>query len=121
MSTAGQKPTDAVLLMRNAAGVRYTPAGGGRVLFVRDDNLYAQTLNRRDRRLKGDPELIQQGVASRGTSASFSVSRSGVVVWRPGRAMLPQVTIFDRRGAQLARPARRPSQGPSNSRRTKPV
>ena len=43
------KPTDAVLLMRNAAGVRYTPAGGGRVLFVRDDNLYAQTLNRRDR------------------------------------------------------------------------
>ena len=33
------KPIDPVLLTRNAAGIRYTPAGGGRVLFVRNDNL----------------------------------------------------------------------------------
>ena len=95
------KPIDPVLLTRNAAGIRYTPSGGGRVLFVRNDNLYAQTLNRQTRRLEGDPEPIQQGVATRGTSALFSVSRSGVVVWRPGRAVLAQVTIFDRHGQRV--------------------
>ena len=82
VEAAGREPTDAVLLMRNAAGVRYTPAGGGRVLFVRNDNLYAQTLNRRTRRLEGDPELMQQGVASRGTVPRFrcpapALSRGG--------------------------------------------
>ena len=47
------KPIDPVLLTRNAAGVRYTPAGGGRVLFVRNDNLYAQTLNRKAPKTRG--------------------------------------------------------------------
>jgi hypothetical protein len=95
------RPTDPVLLTRNASGIRYTPAGGGRVLFVRNDGLYAQALNRTARKLEGDPELIQQGVATRGTSAFFSVSRSGVVVWRPGRAVLAQVTMFDRSGQPI--------------------
>ena len=71
------------------------------MLFVRNDNLYAQTLNRKARKLDGDPELIQQGVATRGSSAFFSVSRSGVVVWRPGRAVLAEVTIFDRQGQRI--------------------
>jgi len=95
------RPIDPVLLTRNAAGIRYTPAGGGRVLFVRNDNLYAQALNRKARKLDGDPQLIQQGVARRGSSAFFSVSRSGVVVWRPGQAVLAQVTIFDRDGQRI--------------------
>ena len=59
------RPADPVLLTRNAGGIRYTPAGGGRVLFVRNDNLYTQALNRKARRLEGDPQLIQQGVATR--------------------------------------------------------
>ena len=71
------------------------------MLFVRNDNLYAQALNRTARTLEGDPELIHQGVATRGASAFFSVSRSGVVVWRPGRAVLAQVTMFDRRGERI--------------------
>jgi hypothetical protein len=95
------KPAEPTLLMRNQTEPRYTPAGGGRLLFVRNDNLYAQTLNRRTRRLEGDPELVQQGVSSRGRAAHFSVSRSGIVVWRPGRAVLAQVTIFDRRGTPV--------------------
>ena len=86
--------------MKNATAVRYTPAGGGRILFVRNDNLYAQTLNRTTRTLEGGPELIQQRVASSPSfyAAHFSVSRTGVVAWRPGTAGLSQVTIFDRRG-----------------------
>ena len=78
-------------------------AGGGRILFVRNDNLYAQTLNRTARTLEGEPELIQQRVASSPSFyvAHFSVSRTGVVAWRPGTAGLSQVTIFDREGKEI--------------------
>jgi len=94
---------DPVLLMKNATAARYTPAGGGRILFVRNDNLYAQTLNRTTRTLEGAPELIQQRVASSPSfyAAHFSVSRTGVVAWRPGTAGLSQVTIFDRGGKEI--------------------
>ena len=97
------RAADPVLLMKNATAVRYTPAGGGRILFVRNDNLYAQTLNRTTRTLEGGPELIQQRVASSPSfyAAHFSVSRSGVVAWRPGTAGLSQVTIFDRQGKEI--------------------
>jgi hypothetical protein len=95
------KAADPVLLMKNAIGYRYTPAGAGRVLFVRGGNLYGQILNRKTRRLEGDPELVQQGVASGGATAYFSVSRSGVVAWRPGHVAPPQVTIFDRQGKPI--------------------
>ena len=97
------RAADPVLLMKNATAVRYTPAGGGRILFVRNDNLYAQTLNRTTRTLEGGPELIQQRVASSPSFyvAHFSVSRTGVVAWRPGTAGLSQVTIFDRQGKEI--------------------
>ena len=97
------RAADPVLLMKNATAVRYTPAGGGRILFVRNDNLYAQTLNRTTRTLEGGPELIQQRVASSPSfyAAHFSVSRTGVVAWRPGTAGLSQVTIFDRGGKEI--------------------
>jgi eukaryotic-like serine/threonine-protein kinase len=97
------RAADLVLLMKNATTVRYTPAGGGRILFVRNDNLYAQTLNRMARKLEGEPELVQQGVASSPSfgRAHFSVSRTGVVAWRPGTAGLSQVTIFDRKGREI--------------------
>ena len=97
------RAADPVLLMKNATAVRYTPAGGGRILFVRNDNLYAQTLNRTTRTLEGGPELIQQRVASSPSfyAAHFSVSRMGVVAWRPGTAGLSQVTIFDREGKEI--------------------
>jgi len=95
--------TNAATLRAACEAVRYTPAGGGRVLFVRNDNLYAQTLNRTRRTLEGEPELIQQRVASSPSfyAAHFSVSRTGVVAWRPGTAGLSQVTIFDRQGKEI--------------------
>ena len=94
---------DPVLLMKNATAARYSTAGGGRILFVRNDNLYAQTLDRTARTLKGEPELVEQRVASSPSFyvAHFSVSRTGVVAWRPGRAGLSQVTIFDRQGNEV--------------------
>jgi len=97
------RATDPVLLMKNATAARYTPAGGGRVLFVRNDNLYAQKLNRKARKMEGDIELVQQNVASSPAfgCAHFSVSRTGVVAWRPGKAGLSQVTIFDRQGREI--------------------
>src|SRR2546428_427681 len=98
-----RRAADPVLLMKNATAARYTPAGGGRLLFVRNDNLYAQMLNRTARKLEGEPELVQQRVASSPAFyvAHFSVSRTGVVAWRPGTAGLSQVTIFDRQGREI--------------------
>ncbi|HYV29937.1 MAG TPA: hypothetical protein VEO53_02325, partial [Candidatus Binatia bacterium] len=97
------RATDPVLLMKNATAARYTPAGGGHILFVRNDNLYAQTLNRTARKLEGEPKLVQQSVGSSPAfhRAHFSVSRTGVVAWRPGTAGLSQVTIFDRQGREV--------------------
>jgi serine/threonine protein kinase len=92
-----------VRLMQNPTAAHYTPAGGGRVLFVRNDNLYSQRLNLRERKLEGDPDLVQTGVASSTSvaEADFSVSRSGLVAWRPGTQALSQVTAFDRQGKQV--------------------
>ena len=86
-----------VLLLKNSTPARYTPAGGGRVLYVRNDNLYAQRFNRGSRKLEGEPELLLQGVSS-GVRGNFSVARNGTVAWRPGTAAYSQVTEFDRAG-----------------------
>ncbi len=99
------KAVDPVLLLKNQTAARYTPAGGGRILFVRNDNLYSQKLNRRTRRLEGEAELAAQGVASQPSTgtprAEFSVARNGTVAWRPGRAGVSQATEFDRNGNQI--------------------
>ena len=96
---------DPVLLLKNETAARYTPAGGGRLLFVRNDNLYAQRLNREQRVLEGDAELVVEGVASEPGSgfpeASFSVARTGTVAWQAGRAALSQITIFNREGKEI--------------------
>jgi len=99
------KAVNPALLMRNDTAASFTPAGGGRVLFVRNDNLYSQKLDVQGRRLTGDSKLLQRGVASIPgvfvDHAAFSVSRSGAIAWRPGKAALNQVTIFDRRGKEI--------------------
>jgi hypothetical protein len=99
-----------VRLMQNPTAAHYTPAGGGLILSVRNDNLYSQRLNLKERKLEGDPELVQQGVASAPGLAlgDFSVSRSGLVAWRPGTQALSQVMVFDRQGKRVG------TFGPSN-------
>jgi hypothetical protein len=91
-----------VLLFKNDTAAHYTPEGGGRLLFVRNDNLYAQSLDIEKWKLDRDPELIQRGIASEPavSNALFSVARSGAVAWRPGTAALSQMTVFDRHGKQ---------------------
>ncbi|HTX35691.1 MAG TPA: protein kinase [Bryobacteraceae bacterium] len=99
------KAMNPVLLTKNETAASYTPAGGGRLLFVRNGNLYSQKLDRRARKLVGEAGLVQAGIFSIPVAsvshASFSVSRTGVVASRPGRAALNQVTIFDRQGKEL--------------------
>jgi hypothetical protein len=95
---------DGVRLMQTDSAPHYTPAGGGRLLFVRNDNLYWQRLNRASRALEGAPELVLAGVASQPAGsfrADFSVSRSGTIAWRPGTAASTQATTFDRQGTRL--------------------
>src|SRR5438045_4191710 len=67
------------------------------------NGLYAQKLDLKRRKLEGNAELVQQGVASTPAvfTAHFSVSRSGALTWKPGTAGLSQVTIFDRTGKQI--------------------
>ncbi len=101
----GGKAVNPTLLLRNDTAASYTPAGGGRVLFVRNDNLYSQKLDRKGRKMAGDAELLQQDVAStpgnRLDRAEFSVSLNGVIAWRPGKAALSRVTMFDRSGKEI--------------------
>jgi serine/threonine protein kinase/Tol biopolymer transport system component len=97
-------------LFKNDTAASYTPADGGRLLFVRNDNLYSQRFNRAARALDGEPELLVRGVASQPVlyRADFSVAENGAIAWRPGHAGLSQVIVYDRRGARVttAGPAR---------------
>jgi serine/threonine protein kinase len=97
------KAADPVLLMKNDTMVHYTPSGGGRVLFVRDSNLYARKLNVAKRTLEGEAELLERGVASAPEFVLplFSVSRSGAVVWRSGGVAASQLVTFNRQGKQI--------------------
>jgi DNA-binding winged helix-turn-helix (wHTH) protein/Tol biopolymer transport system component len=92
-----------ILLRRNTTAGHYTPSGGGRLLYVRSDKLYAQKLNVHLGTLEGEPERVVDGVYSESgwsspLRASFSVSRNGVLAWLGGRVGLAQLTWFDRRG-----------------------
>jgi eukaryotic-like serine/threonine-protein kinase len=99
------KAVNPVLLLKNQTAAGYTPAGSGRILFVRNDNLYSQRLNHKARKLEGEAELVAKGVASQPSSdtnrGDFSVARNGTVAWRPGKAALSQVTVFDRQGKSI--------------------
>ena len=101
------KATDVTLLMKNETAAQYTAAGGGRLLYVREDDLYSQKLDLKRRRLAGDATFVQRGVASNpgqsSNRAAFSVSRSGTIAWRAGKAARNQVTIFDRHGREAGR------------------
>jgi hypothetical protein len=97
------KAVDPRLLFSNDTSAAFTSAGGGHILFVRSDNLYSQKFDVTGRHLMGDPQLIQERVASNPTfrNAYFSVSSTGTVVWRSGTAVTSQVTVFDRKGNRI--------------------
>jgi len=101
-----KKIVDPTLLLVNETAARYTPAANGRLLFVRNDNLYSQKLNLSARKLEGEAAVVAEGVTSNPYAlirrADFSVARNGTVVWRPGKAAMSQVTVFDRSGRPIA-------------------
>ena len=99
----GGQVVDVKPLFKNETAAGYTPADGGRLLFVRNDNLYSQRFNRGARAMEGEPELVVRGVASQPTleRADFSVAENGAIAWRPGRAGLSQVVVRDRSGARV--------------------
>ena len=94
---------DPVLLFKNNTAAHYSPASGGRIFFVRNDNLYAQKLDLKGRKVQGDADLVERGVASDPWfhEAHFSVSQARALAWHPGTAALSQVTIFDRSGKTI--------------------
>ena len=49
----GRKAVDPQMLFSNETAARFTSAGGGRILFVRNDNLYSQKIDVKARRLIG--------------------------------------------------------------------
>jgi eukaryotic-like serine/threonine-protein kinase len=100
----GTRAANPTLLFANDTAAAYTSAGGGRVLFVRNDNLYAQKLDIKARKISGNPELVQTHVVSTPAflNAAFSVSNSGTIVWRSGTSVLSQVIVFDRKGNRIS-------------------
>jgi Tol biopolymer transport system component len=97
------KAVDAKFLFNNDTSAMFTPAGGGRIVFVRDDNLYSQKLDLSARKLVGEPQLVQEHVVSDPgpRNANFSVSRSGTLAWRSGTAIVSQLIAFDRKGNRM--------------------
>lgn len=98
---SGQWTLRPVRLMANRAGeARFSPMLEGSVLFLRGDDLYAQHLNLSQKRMEGEAKLVLRAVASLPLFGNneFSVSDTGSLVWRPGRAVLGQLTWFDRKG-----------------------
>ena len=92
-----------ILLIKNVAGGRYSPWGGDKLLYLENDNLYAQRLNVIRGALEGPAEEVLDGVVSEPGRhiVRFSVSRNGVLVWRGGSVALAQLTWFDRAGKVL--------------------
>jgi len=90
-------------LLKNATAGHYSPARGGRLLYVRDDKLFAQKIDIARGKIEGPPERMVDDVFSEPIMrrAQFSVSRDDVLVWRSGRASLVQMTWFDRAGKAL--------------------
>jgi eukaryotic-like serine/threonine-protein kinase len=91
------------MLLSNDTSAAFTPAAGGRILFVRGDSLYSQKFDVAARQLAGEPELVQERVATYATTrtANISVSSGGTIAWRSGTAVVSQTTVLDRKGASL--------------------
>jgi eukaryotic-like serine/threonine-protein kinase len=75
----------------------------GYLLFLRDNDLVAQSFDSRRFELGGNPFLVAEHLAN-GTNrwtSDFSVSSNGVLVWRGGFNSRPQLVWLDRSGRQI--------------------
>ena len=79
----------------------YLPPGW--LLFLRQDTLVAQRINTTRGELTGNPITVADpvGFETVASSGAFSVSRDGIVAYRPSGAGPRQLTWFDRKGTPL--------------------
>ena len=77
-------------------------SAAGYLLFVRGTTLLAQAFDATSGALAGDPRPIAEGVSRALSNAAFSVSPTGVLIYRSGRLVNRQLTWFDRQGTRIA-------------------
>jgi Tol biopolymer transport system component len=89
------------LVLENTGHATYGP--GDRLVFVRDQALLAQRFDPETARLMGEPVTIAGDVAVRQPigRAAFSVSHTGVLVYRTADQIFSQPIMFDRTGRRL--------------------
>jgi len=78
----------------------------GRLLYVRENSLYAQPFDAGRRKLSGEPGLVVDGIVVEGDSgwtglAAFSAAADGSVVYRRRANPRQRLTWFDRSGKSL--------------------
>jgi dipeptidyl aminopeptidase/acylaminoacyl peptidase len=73
----------------------------GRLLFMRDDSLYAQDFDAKRLALTGEPVPLARGVSKYLLSADFSASETGVLAYRTGGFGSSRLSWFDRHGKEL--------------------
>ena len=74
---------------------------GGRILYLQQGALMAQTFDTKEFKLLGDPVQVVDRVGVSGLFALFSTSLNGHLVYRTGPAQDLQLTWFDRGGRVL--------------------
>jgi Tol biopolymer transport system component len=85
-------------LISTALGADYAAApdsSAGRVLFVRENTLFAQAFDERRLNLTGEAAQVAEQVGTYLGSASFTVSRTGVMAYRTTAGQLDRPTWFD--------------------------
>src|SRR5262245_39257232 len=90
------------LLLNTDVSAVYAPPGY--LLFLRDRTLMAQSFDVNRLAIRGEPIPVADDVDRLGQGARlglFSVSRTGVLVYRSGTNDASQLTWFDRHGKQL--------------------
>jgi dipeptidyl aminopeptidase/acylaminoacyl peptidase len=88
-------------IMPGDAHVCWAPPGF--LLFVRENNLMAQRFDPEGARFTGEPMLVAEHVTIGGlrSTADFSVSDNGVLVYGSGASVSNRLTWFDRQGKLL--------------------
>jgi dipeptidyl aminopeptidase/acylaminoacyl peptidase len=109
-----ESPETKRILPHNEVAV-YSPTG--HILFVRDQTLLAQPFGLKRLEVMGAPVPIASPVGSYGNRGSFSISKNGVLAYRPSYLLAnSQLIWFDRKGRQLETvPAPKGSRNPEIS------
>ena len=99
-----QQSSEQILATTIMPGYAPSEEGGrGRLLFMREGSLLAQSFDERRLELLGDPSLVAEQVGTFLLSANFSASASGALAYRAGKTAAPisELGWYDRQGKEL--------------------